>query len=168
MSDATADRAVLEVRDLAVEFPLASGAVRPVIDVAFGVGRREKVGLVGESGSGKSLTALALMRLLPPPGRIAAGKVLLGGRDLTRLTEKEMAAVRGGRIAMVYQDPMSSLNPVRSVGRQIVEAIRAHEDISKTWRGARAIELLADVGIAAPRAASTAIRTSSPAGCVSA
>ena len=150
MSDATADRAVLEVRDLAVEFPLAAGAVRPVIDVAFSVGRRKKVGLVGESGSGKSLTALALMRLLPPPGRIAAGNVLLGGRDLTRLTEKEMAAVRGGRIAMVYQDPMSSLNPVRSIGRQIVEAIRAHEDVSKTVARARAIELLADVGIAAP------------------
>ena len=121
-----------------------------MIDVAFSVGRREKVGLVGESGSGKSLTALALMRLLPPPGRIAAGNVLLGGRDLTRLTEKEMAAVRGGRIAMVYQDPMSSLNPVRSIGRQIVEAIRAHEDVSKTVARARAIELLADVGIAAP------------------
>jgi oligopeptide/dipeptide ABC transporter ATP-binding protein len=145
-----ASEAVLEVRGLAVEFPLASGAVTPVIDVSFALGKREKLGLVGESGSGKSLTALSLMRLLPPPGRIASGSVLLAGRDLTRLAEREMAAVRGGRIAMVYQDPMSSLNPVRSVGRQIVEAIRIHEDVSRDVARARAVELLGDVGIPAP------------------
>src|SRR5262249_35917503 len=119
----TPDTPVLEVRGLAVEFPLSSGRIRPVLDVSFALGTREKLGLVGESGCGKSLTALSLMRLLPSPGRIAAGSVVLGGRDLTTLSERQMARVRGGRIAMVYQDPMSSLNPVRSVGRQIVEAI---------------------------------------------
>ncbi len=150
MSGASADAAVLDVRELSVEFPSSSNPVTPVIDVSFTVAKGEKLGLVGESGSGKSLTALSLMRLLPPPGRIASGSVLLGGRDLTRLSEREMAAVRGARIAMVYQDPMSSLNPVRSVGRQIVEAIRIHEDVSKDVARARAIDLLGDVGIAAP------------------
>jgi oligopeptide/dipeptide ABC transporter ATP-binding protein len=150
MSDAAAEGAVLEIRGLAVEFPLSSGAVTPVLDVSFTLGKREKLGLVGESGSGKSLTALSLMRLLPPPGRIAAGSVFLGDRDLTALSEREMARVRGGRIAMVYQDPMSSLNPVQTVGRQIVEAIRAHEDVTKDVARARSIELLGDVGIPAP------------------
>jgi oligopeptide/dipeptide ABC transporter ATP-binding protein len=150
MSEAAADAPVLEVRGLAVEFPLSSGRIRPVLDVSFSLGRREKLGLVGESGSGKSLTALSLMRLLPSPGRIAAGSVVLGGRDLTTLSERQMARVRGGRIAMVYQDPMSSLNPVRSIGRQIVEAIRVHEDVSRDVARARAVDLLGDVGIPAP------------------
>jgi peptide/nickel transport system ATP-binding protein len=149
MSGSTAET-VLDVRGLTVEFPLAHDAITPVRGISFTLARRERIGLVGESGSGKSLTALALMRLLPSPGRIAAGQVLLGHRELTQVGESEMTGVRGGQIALVYQDPMSSLNPVRSVGSQIVEAIRVHDDVSKSVARARAVELLADVGIPAP------------------
>ena len=146
----TPENRVLDVRGLAVEFPFRHGPVTPVRGVSFTLDRRQRLGIVGESGSGKSLTALALMRLLPPPGRIAGGQVLLGGRDLTQLSEREMAAVRGGRIALVYQDPMSSLNPVHTVGRQIVEAIRIHEDVSRRVAHDRAVELLGDVGLPSP------------------
>jgi oligopeptide/dipeptide ABC transporter ATP-binding protein len=149
MSHVVAAETVLDVRGLAVEFPLSHGTISPVRGVSFALGRRERVGLVGESGSGKSLTALSLMRLLPSPGRIAAGRVLLGGRDLTQLSDGEMTGMRGRRIALVYQDPMSSLNPVRSVGNQIVEAIRVHESVSKGAARARAIDLLGEVGIPA-------------------
>ena len=141
---------VLDVRNLAVEFPRGDGAVRPVRGVSFTLHRRQRLGIVGESGSGKSLTALSLMRLLPYPGRIAAGEVQLGGRELTELTEREMAHVRGGRISLVYQDPMSSLNPVHTIGRQIVEAIRAHEDVSRKVARDRAIDLLGEVGLPSP------------------
>jgi peptide/nickel transport system ATP-binding protein len=141
------DTPVLDVRDLAIEFPRHREAITPVRGVSFALHRRRRLGIVGESGAGKSLTALGLMRLLPPPGRIAAGRVLLAGRDLVPLPEREMAAVRGGRIALVYQDPMSSLNPVQTVGQQIVEAIRAHESVSRSVARARAIELLGDVGL---------------------
>jgi peptide/nickel transport system ATP-binding protein len=144
------DAPILHVRDLSVEFPYHREPVTPVRGVSFALARRQRLGIVGESGSGKTLTALALMRLLPPPGRIAGGEVLLGGRELTQLSEREMAAVRGGRIALVYQDPMSSLNPVHTVGRQIVEAIRAHESVSRHAARARAIELLGDVGLPSP------------------
>jgi peptide/nickel transport system ATP-binding protein len=141
---------VLDVRGLAVEFPLASGTIMPVRGVSFTLARRQRLGIVGESGSGKSLTALSLMRLLPPPGRIAAGQVMLGETDLAQLTEREMARMRGRRVSLVYQDPMSSLNPVHTIGRQIVEAIRAHEDVSNRVARARAIELLGEVGLPSP------------------
>jgi oligopeptide/dipeptide ABC transporter ATP-binding protein len=138
---------VLDVRGLTVEIATRHGAIEPVRDVSFSLGHSQRLGLVGESGSGKSLTALALMRLLAPPVRLAAGEVRLAGVDLTRLSEREMARVRGGRMAIVYQDPMSSLNPVHSVGRQIVEAIRAHEPVGRREARERAIELLARVGL---------------------
>jgi len=141
---------LLDVRGLAVEFPHHGGPVRPVRGASFTLAPRQRLGLVGESGSGKSLTALSLMRLLPPPGRIAAGQVLLRGLDLAQLSEREMAGVRGGRLALVGQDPMSSLNPVQSVGRQIVEAIRAHEDVSQRVARARAVDLLGHVGLPNP------------------
>jgi peptide/nickel transport system ATP-binding protein len=141
---------VLDVRGLAVEFPLPSGTIMPVRGATFTLAPRQRLGIVGESGSGKSLTALSLMRLLPVPGRIAAGEVLLRGSDLTRLSEREMARVRGGLMALVYQDPMSSLNPVQTIGRQIVEAIRAHEDVSARVARARSIELLGEVGLPSP------------------
>jgi peptide/nickel transport system ATP-binding protein len=150
MSEAVATSTVLRVRNLSVEFPLARGVIVPVRGVSFSVGHRERIGLVGESGSGKSLTALSLMRLLPSPGRISSGEVLIGGRDLTRLSDREMTRMRGRRIALVYQDPMSALNPVRSVGNQIVEAVRVHEDISKSRARTRAVDLLGEVGIPAP------------------
>jgi peptide/nickel transport system ATP-binding protein len=145
------DAPLLEVRDLAVEFPTPHGAVRPVRGASFTLAPQRRLGLVGESGSGKSLTALSLMRLLPPPGRIAAGQVLLDGVDLAQLTEREMARMRGGRIALVGQDPMSSLNPVHTVGRQIVEAIRTHEDVSRRVARARTIDLLGQVGLPNPK-----------------
>ncbi|HEX7084577.1 MAG TPA: ABC transporter ATP-binding protein [Gaiellaceae bacterium] len=150
MSDHVTADPILDVRDLVVEFPRGRDAITPVRGVSFTLDRRQRLGIVGESGSGKSLTALSLMRLLTPPGRIAGGQVLLGGQDLTQLSEREMARVRGGRLALVYQDPMSSLNPVHTIGRQIVEAIRTHEDVSRRVARARAIDLLGEVGLPAP------------------
>jgi oligopeptide/dipeptide ABC transporter ATP-binding protein len=150
VSERAAAEPILDVRDLVVDFPYPGGAITPVRGVSFTLERRQRLGIVGESGSGKSLTALSLMRLLTPPGRIASGQVLLDGRDLTKLSEREMARVRGGRVALVYQDPMSSLNPVHSIGRQIVEAIRTHEDVSRGVARSRAIDLLGEVGLPSP------------------
>ncbi|GAB3597921.1 ABC transporter ATP-binding protein [Microbacterium tumbae] len=132
---------VLEVRDLTVGY----GETTPVKGVSFTVRPGERIGLVGESGSGKSLTALSIMRL-SDPARLG-GEVRLGDRDLLRLTNRQMTRVRGGEIAMVYQDPMSSLNPVRTIGQQLIEAIRLHEPMSKTRASERAIELLSEVGV---------------------
>jgi len=146
----TAADVVLDVRDLAVEFPGHGHPFRPVRGVSFALERGKRLGLVGESGSGKSLTALSLMRLLPPDARLASGEIRLGDRELTSLPEREMARLRGGRVAMVYQDPMSSLNPVQTVGRQIVEAIRTHEPAGRREARARAIDLLGEVGIPQP------------------
>ncbi|HEY5058744.1 MAG TPA: ABC transporter ATP-binding protein [Gaiellaceae bacterium] len=144
---ASSSSAVLEVRDLAVEFPGHGAAFRPVRGVSLSLERGQRLGLVGESGSGKSLTALALMRLLPRQARIAQGSVMLDDRDLVALSEREMTRMRGGRIAMVYQDPMSSLNPVQTIGHQIAEAIRAHERVGRNEARGRTIELLRDVGV---------------------
>ena len=144
----TATDVALDVRGLEVEIDVRHGPpLRPVRGVSFAVQSGQRVGIVGESGSGKTLTALALIRLLPPRVRIAAGAVLLGGRQLTTLTEKEMAGVRGGRLSLVYQDPMSSLNPLRTVGHQVAEAILAHEKVSRREARDRTVELLRDVGI---------------------
>ena len=148
--DAATDT-VLDVRDLTVEFrPKDREPVQPVRGVSFTVERRRRLGIVGESGSGKSLTALALMRLLPAAARLAAGEVELDGRELTRLSEREMAHVRGGRMAMVYQDPMSSLNPLQKVGNQVAEAICTHEAVGRREAHDRAVELLRDVGLRQP------------------
>ena len=130
---------LLEVEDLTVEFPGAAPVVR---GVSFAIERGQCVGLAGESGSGKSLTALAILRLLPPPARVAGGRVLLEGRDLLTLGEREMLAVRGARIGMVFQEPMNALNPVRSVGWQIAEAVRAHRRVSGSEALAEAARLL--------------------------
>jgi oligopeptide/dipeptide ABC transporter ATP-binding protein len=147
----TATGIALEVRGLEVEITVRQGrALRPVRGVSFDVRRGHRIGIVGESGSGKSLTALALMRLLPPRARIAAGEVRLGGRELTALGEREMARMRGGGLSLVYQDPMSSLNPLQTVGHQVVEAILAHEKVGRREARTRAVELLRDVGIPHP------------------
>ena len=124
--------------------------LRPVRGVSFSVRRGHRVGIVGESGSGKSLTALSLIRLLPPRVRIAAGEVHLRGRELTTLSEREMASVRGGGLSLVYQDPMSSLNPLQTVGHQVVEAILTHDRVGRREAHTRAVELLRDVGIPQP------------------
>jgi peptide/nickel transport system ATP-binding protein len=118
--------------------------------IDFAVGRGERVGLVGESGSGKTMTALSVMRLQPPAIKITAGRIDFEGIDLTSANEKQMTRIRGKRIAMVYQNPLSSLNPVRTVGWQIAEAIRAHESVSRPALRRRIIDLLGEVGIAAP------------------
>jgi peptide/nickel transport system ATP-binding protein len=141
----------LAVRGLEVEISVRRGTpLRPVRGISFAVRRGHRVGIVGESGSGKSLTALSLIRLLPPRARIAAGEVHLGDLELTQLSEREMASVRGGRLSLVYQDPMSSLNPLQTVGHQVIEAILTHDKVGRREARARAIELLRDVGIPQP------------------
>ncbi|MFI6154484.1 ABC transporter ATP-binding protein [Kitasatospora sp. NPDC051170] len=135
--------AVLEVHDLHVEF----SGVEAVAGAAFELAPGDSLGIVGESGSGKSTTALALLRMLPADGRISGGAVRLDGRDLAALAEPALREVRGRRIAMIFQDPMSSLNPVLTVGRQLDEALRAHRPDARARRAARAVELLDLVGI---------------------
>jgi oligopeptide/dipeptide ABC transporter ATP-binding protein len=139
--------ALLEVDDLSVTFDARRRSVPVVERVAFSVEKGETVALVGESGSGKSVTALAVMRLLQAPGRITAGTVRFDGRDLAHLGETEMARIRGDRIAMVFQEPMSSLNPLLSVGGHVIEPLRLHRRMSEAQARARAIELLDRVGI---------------------
>lgn len=136
--------AVLQVQDLTVGF----GNATPVDGVSFSIRRGERIGLVGESGSGKSLTALSIMRLVDRAK--LGGRVLLGDTNLLSLPQRQMTRVRGGRVAMVYQDPMSSLNPVMTVGRQLVEAIRLHSTASRAKAEEQAIALLAEVGVPFP------------------
>ena len=139
---------LLTVDRLSVAFPRPDGSLVPVVrDVSFEVGRGEVVGLLGESGSGKSVTAFSLLRLTPSPGRITGGRVLLEGEDLIPLPEERLRRIRGARIAMIFQEPMSALNPVFTVGFQIVEAIRVHSGASKRQARARARELLDLVAI---------------------
>jgi peptide/nickel transport system ATP-binding protein len=144
---------LLEVTGLTVELPPSRGGERPVRvcdDVAFSIRTGETLALLGESGCGKSMTALALMRLLPLGGRILSGSVRLGGTDLLKLPERDMRRVRGGRMAMIFQEPQTSLNPVLSVGAQIAEAVRVHEGMPRRGVPARVVELLRVVGIPDP------------------
>ena len=139
--------ATLRVADLRVGFDTSAGYVEPVRGVSFDLAPGERLALVGESGSGKSLTALAIMRLVKPAKAIRGGTIELDGTSLLDLSEREVARVRGRRIAMIYQNPMSALNPVQTIGRQLVEAIRLHDDVGKPQAQARAIELLERVGV---------------------
>ncbi|HUP24668.1 MAG TPA: ABC transporter ATP-binding protein [Thermoanaerobaculia bacterium] len=141
---------LLQVEDLQVVFPGERGEVAVVDRLGFEMRRGELLGLVGESGAGKSLTALALLRLVPPPGRITGGRVRLGGQDLLDLPESTMRSVRGGRIAMVFQEPQAALNPVFTVGAQIVETIRAHRQVSRREAKAEALRLLELVAMPDP------------------
>jgi len=142
---------VLSVRNLVTSFRTERGVVHAVDGISFDVPSEGKVGLVGESGSGKSATALSILRLIDdPPGRIEGGEVLLDGRDLMKLDERELRRIRGDRVAMVFQEPMTSLNPVMTVGAQIVETIRAHRSTSRKEARRQAVELLRRVGISAP------------------
>lgn len=142
--------ALLAVDDLTVQFRTASGPIAAVDRLSFAIAPGEVLGLVGESGSGKSVTALAVMRLLSPPGRIAGGSIRLDGQELTTLPERAMRHLRGRRMAMVFQEPMASLNPVMRVGEQIAEAVRWHEPVSARAARARAVDLLGTVGMPAP------------------
>ena len=142
---------VLEVRDLRTYFHTEEGVARAVDGVSFAVGRGQTLGLVGESGCGKSVSAFSIMRLVPdPPGRIEAGQILLKGRDLLALDEEQMRRVRGDDIAMIFQEPMTSLNPVLTCGFQIAEAVVLHQQVPKQEADARAVEMLERVGIPAP------------------
>ena len=142
---------ILQVEGLRTLFFTRQGLVRAVSDVSFEVARGEVLAIVGESGCGKSITALSLMRLVPtPPGRIDAGSVKLEGRDLLAISEEEMRQVRGNEIAMIFQEPMTSLNPVLTIGDQIAEAIRLHQDVTSTEAHARAVEMLTQVRIPEP------------------
>jgi peptide/nickel transport system ATP-binding protein len=139
---------LLDVRDLRTSFFLEGGEARAVDGVSFTVDAGRVLGLVGESGCGKSVTALSLLRLVAPPGRIVGGEVWLDGRNLLALDESDMRRVRGAGIAMIFQEPMTSLNPVFTVGSQIAEAVRLHRPVSRRAAWDRAVELLDEVGIA--------------------
>ncbi|MGE0725979.1 MAG: ABC transporter ATP-binding protein [Alphaproteobacteria bacterium] len=138
---------LLEIEDLAVAFGDPRNATRVVDGVSFSVDAHETVALVGESGSGKSVTALAIMRLLQEPGRLTAGTIRFEGIDLARLDERAMAKVRGDRIAMIFQEPMSSLNPLLSIGSHVAEPLRLHRGLSRRDARTKAIALLDRVGI---------------------
>jgi oligopeptide transport system ATP-binding protein len=143
---------LLEVRDLGVQFGHGPNAVIAVNGVSFHVDRGETLGIVGESGCGKSATALTIMRLLPePPARVRSGSVCFDGRDLLKLDRGAMSEIRGNEIAMIFQDPMTSLNPALTVGRQLRETVMRHLDVSRAAAQARAIDLLGMVGIPRPR-----------------
>ena len=144
-------RPVLEIEDLKTYFFTRAGIVRAVDDVSFRLGRSETLGVVGESGCGKSITALSIMRLVPdPPGKIVGGSVRLEGRELLSLEESEMRDVRGNDISMIFQEPMTSLNPVITIGDQVSEAIRLHQDLAKTDAMDKAVEMLRLVRIPEP------------------
>jgi peptide/nickel transport system ATP-binding protein len=143
---------ILEVRDLKVEFPTRRGRLTALDGVSFSIAPGEVLGVVGESGAGKSITGMAIIRLLEPPGRIAAGEVRLEGRRIDDLPHEEMRKVRGRRIGVIFQDPLTSLNPLYTIGRQIEETILTHLPLSRADARARAIALLKEVGIPAPEA----------------
>jgi ABC-type microcin C transport system duplicated ATPase subunit YejF len=166
----TANRAtpVLSVRDLHVSVPNGGEDVPAVRGVSFDVPAGARIGLVGESGSGKSLTALALMRMLSRGVKIQSGQVLLEGEDILQKSTREMCDIRGRRIAMIYQNPMSSLNPVLTIGAQLAEAMTIHGRVSKAAARRRSGELLGEVGIPNPLRVMDsfpALRRDAAAGC---
>lgn len=141
---------LLSVKNLSTDFPVKKGVVHAVEDVSFEVDEGEILAIVGESGSGKSVTSLSVMGLLGEPGFVAGGSMEFEGKDLVNLSEKDYRELRGNEMAMIFQEPMTSLNPVYRVGNQIVEAVRTHEKISKKDAYARAVDMLRKVGIPSP------------------
>ena len=140
----------LKVENLSTHFFTRDGVAKAVDGVSFEIGRGEILGLVGESGSGKSITGFSILGLVDPPGRVTAGRILFQGQDLVGRSPQEMRAIRGKKIAMIFQDPMMTLNPVLSIETQMVEAVRAHDKVSKADARARAVEALGLVGIPSP------------------
>ncbi|HJV66187.1 MAG TPA: ABC transporter ATP-binding protein [Geomonas sp.] len=140
---------LLEITGLCTEFPLRDGTLKAVRGVDLALEPGETLALVGESGCGKSITAASIMGLVPPPGRIVAGSILFKGKDLLKLSEGEMREVRGNRIGMIFQDPMTSLNPVFTVGYQIAEGLRIHRGVSRQEAESQAVQMLSEVGIPA-------------------
>src|SRR3989344_5735269 len=143
---------LLEVKNLVVEFPGRRGTLRALDDISFSIAPGEVLGVVGESGAGKSLTGMAVIGLLEPPGRIAAGEIRLEGERIDNLPNEAMRRIRGRRIGAIFQDPLTSLNPLYTVGDQLVETILTHLDVSRAEALRRALQLLAEVGIPAPEA----------------
>ncbi|MGJ4929530.1 ABC transporter ATP-binding protein [Bradyrhizobium sp. HKCCYLS2038] len=141
---------VLSVRNLQVEFETRRGTLRAIDGVSWDIAKGEVLGVVGESGAGKSVTGLAVIGLIDPPGRISGGEILLSGRRIDNLPPEEMRKVRGKRIGMIFQDPLTSLNPLYRVGDQIIETIKTHTSLTDQQARKRAIDLLAEVGISAP------------------
>ena len=161
-----ANSELLEIRNLTVSFPSKGGDLEVVGDVSLRIGEGKIVGVVGESGCGKTLTALSVMGLLPaPPARVNSGEVLYRGTNLLSLTERELRSYRGNRISMIFQEPMSSLNPVYTVGDQIGEVIRVHENVSRKEEKKRVLNLLDIVGIPLPRRDTQAIPTNLAEAC---
>ncbi len=152
MTDDTHAQPLLEVHDLVVEFPTRKGVLRALDGVSFSIAPGEILGVVGESGAGKSLTGASIIGLLEPPGRIAGGEIRLEGRRIDNLSDEEMRKIRGRSIGAIFQDPLTSLNPLYTVGQQLVETIRAHLPMNETQARDRAIHLLAETGIPAPEA----------------
>ena len=142
---------ILEIKDLSVEFPTRRGTLKALNEVSFSIAAGEVVGVVGESGAGKSLTGAAIIGLLEPPGRISGGQILLEGRRIDQLPDEEMRRIRGREIGAIFQDPLTSLNPLYTVGHQIAETIVTHLPMTWTQARNRAIELLEATGIPAAR-----------------
>jgi oligopeptide/dipeptide ABC transporter ATP-binding protein len=141
---------LLRVEDLRTHFVTDDGVLEAVAGISYQVAAGEAVGIVGESAAGKSVQALSVLRLVNPPGRIAGGAVYYKGRDLLRLSEREMQGVRGSEISMIFQDPMTSLNPIKTIGDQMTRVIRHHKQVSKGEARERAVEMLRRVGIPSP------------------
>src|SRR6476660_5647175 len=141
---------LLEVNDLQTHFTTRAGLVKSVDGVSFSIGEGELLGLVGESGCGKSITALSVMRLISPPGKIVGGSIRFKGEELTTASSERLREIRGNDIAMIFQDPMTSLNPVFTVGEQIAEALRLHRKLNKKQAGDAAIEAMKEVSIPSP------------------
>ena len=144
---------LLEIKDLCVEFKTMAGTVHAVDHLSYTLHRSEKLGIVGESGSGKSVSSLAMMQLIPnPPGKITDGQILYNGKDLVQLSEREMQKIRGNDISMIFQEPMTSLNPIIRCGRQIAESLQLHRGMKKKEAMEEAIHMMQAVGIANPAA----------------
>jgi len=141
---------ILQVESLKVEFPTRRGTLTALDDISFSIAPGEVLGVVGESGAGKSITGLAVIGLLEPPGRIASGEVRLEGRRIDNLPHEELRRLRGRRIGVIFQDPLTSLNPLYTIGRQLEETILTHLPMTKAQARARAISLLQEVGMPAP------------------
>ena len=140
---------LLEVRHLRVEFPTRHGTLLALDDISFDIAPGEILGVVGESGAVKSLTGAAIIGLLEPPGRIAAGEIILEGQRIDQLPYEQMRAIRGRKIGAIFQDPLTSLNPLYTIGRQLVETIQTHLPLNAAQARKRAIQLLQETGIAA-------------------
>ena len=141
--------ALLEVRHLSVEFPSRRGDLLALDDISFSIAPGEVLGVVGESGAGKSLTGSAIIGLLDPPGRICGGEILLDGQRIDNLPQEQMRTIRGRRIGAIFQDPLTSLNPLYTIGRQLIETIRTHLPVGEEEARARAVKLLQETGIPA-------------------